>query len=108
MTNIRRVPRAGAQILFASVFALLLAGCVTVTCVDCKKECGENPNDPVNCSLYATDVQFDGDGDPLCKKNIGVSKKCSVTNKRCPLAAGPSTCKTKVMDSNGNCACTCP
>ena len=94
--------KVGAQLLLAGFFALLLAGCVTVTCADCKPECGGGPDDPVNCSAIAVDVTA-GDGTG-CAVLPGVSKKCNVTTASCGTL-NKKRCKT--TGQPGNCNCTC-
>lgn len=97
-------PRMCCQIVGLGFFALLLASCVT--CVDCKKECGGGPGDPVNCSDYAVNVTVANEP-PGCIVNPGVSKKCSQSGLPCPTNRGPKTCQT-LVGAGGNCSCACP
>jgi len=102
MKYFSRLPQVGVQLLFVGFFALLLAGCVTVTCADCKQGCGGGPDDPVTCAAIAIDVVA-GDGTG-CAVNPGASKKCSITTAKCG-ALNTKICKT--IGAPGNCTCNC-
>lgn len=104
MKRFSRFTQVGAQLLFVGFFAVLLAGCVT--CTNCQKECGQEPDDPNTCPNIAVNVTVPNEP-PGCIVNPGVSKKCSMTNKKCPTSRGPATCQT-VVGAGGNCACQCP
>lgn len=104
MARIRRLSHLAVKMLFTSGFALLLSACIT--CVDCKKECGGEPDDPNRCTNIAVDVTVPNQ--PAgCIVNPGVSKRCSMTNYKCPTASGPKTCQT-IVGAGGNCSCACP
>lgn len=116
MSNHTSSPRVMAQILFISLFVVVLAGCGHGKDIGkghgneqsegCRLAGGDYPDDPVDCSLYAVNVTV-ANNPPGCIVNPGVSKKCSSNNLACPFNNGPKTCKT-VVGSGGNCSCQCP
>ena len=113
MSNHASSPRVSVQILFVSLFVVVMTGCGLGKDLGqersrgCGLVGGDHPDDPVNCAMYAIDVTTAGNP-PGCIVNPGVSRKCSSNNLACPFNYGPKTCKTVVADSAGNCACRCP
>jgi hypothetical protein len=113
MSNRASIPRVAVQILFVSLFLVVLTGCGhgkghgNGSSEGCRLAGGEMPDDPADCTLFAVNVTV-ANNPPGCIVNPGVSRKCSSNNLACPFNNGPKLCKTKVLDAAGNCGCRCP
>lgn len=113
MTTNASISRVVIQILFVSLFLVVLTGCSLWK--SSQNDCGASnspdlvaggkPPDPVSCPNNAIPVT-QNNSPPGCMAVAG-SKKCSATNLPCPLARGPKTCKT-VVGPGGVCSCKCP